>query len=83
MNLPNTARTIHDTMSNPIYYLIILLTPVMALLPRYFIKTIKNTVRPSDDIVIQLDMKKEKKRGEKLLASWSARSESSRSPIFR
>lgn len=81
MDLPNTARTIQDTMSNPIYYLILLLTPVMALLPRYFVRTLKNTIRPSDDVLIQVEAEKERKRGEKLLTSY--RSASSRSPIFR
>lgn len=83
MKLPNTANTIHNSMSNPIYYFIILLTPVMALLPRYFVRVLKNTLRPSDDIIVQLETQKDNKRGEKLLASWSARSTSSRSPIFR
>ncbi|KAL7043840.1 hypothetical protein ACKWTF_001683 [Chironomus riparius] len=81
MDLPNTARTIQDTMSNPIYYFILFLTPVMALLPRYFVRTLKNTIRPSDDVLIQVETEKEKKRGEKLLTSY--RSASSRSPIFR
>lgn len=83
MDLPNTARTIHDTISNPVYYLIIILTPVMALLPRYFIRALKNTIKPGDDITMQLETQKEKKRGEKLLSSYSSRSASSRSPIFR
>lgn len=83
MELPNTARTIHDAMSNPLYYLIIILTPVMALLPRYFIRTLKNTIRPTDDVIMQIETQKEKKRGEKLLPTYSTRSASSRSPIFR
>ena len=81
MGLPNTAGTIQDTMSNPVFYFIIILTPVMALLPRYFIRTVKNTIKPSDDILVQIETEKENKRGEKLLTSY--RSASSRSPIFR
>jgi hypothetical protein len=81
-NVPNTARTIHDATSTLIYYLILLLSPVMALLPRLFIRTLKNTLRPSDDIVAQVELRRERKRGENLLASWSSRS-TSRSSIFR
>jgi ABC-type Fe3+-siderophore transport system permease subunit len=88
MNLPNTASTIHNTMMEPVYYFIIILTPVMALLPRFFVRTLKNTLRPSDDVMIQVEIKKEKKRGETLLTTFSATATttsvaSPRSPIFR
>lgn len=82
LGLPNTAKTIHDAMSSLLYYLITFLTPVLALLPRAFIKTLKNSLRPSDDIVVQVEMKNEQKRGENLLATWSSRS-TSKSSIFR
>lgn len=82
LGLPNTAKTIHDAMSSLLYYLITILTPVLALLPRAFIKTMKNSLRPSEDIVVQVEMKNEQKRGENLLASWSSRS-TSKSSIFR
>jgi hypothetical protein len=54
-------------MSNPIYYFILILTPVLALLPRLFIRAVKNTLRPSDDIIVQVDMQKEQRRGEKFM----------------
>lgn len=79
MNLPNTARTIHDTMSNPIYYFVLILTPVIALLPRLFIRTVKNTIRPSDDVIVQVDMQKEKRRGEKMMM----KNTTEQSSIFR
>lgn len=82
LGLKNSAKTINDAMSTLLYYLIVFLTPVMALLPRFFIRTLKNTLRPSDDIVVQLEMREELKRGENLLASWSSRS-TSKSSIFR
>lgn len=69
-------------MSCLLYYLIIFLTPVMALLPRFFIRTLKNSLRPSDDVVVQLEIRTERNRGENLLASWSSRS-TSKSSIFR
>lgn len=78
MNLPNTIRTIHDTMSNPLYYLVLILTPVMALLPRYFARALKNTIKPSDDIILQVETRNEKRRGEKII-----KNASERSPIFR
>ncbi|KAG5676651.1 hypothetical protein PVAND_006470 [Polypedilum vanderplanki] len=62
MGLPNTARTIQDTMSNVVFYEIIILTPVLALLPRYFIRSLKNSIKPSDDIIVQLESKREIKR---------------------
>lgn len=82
LGLPNTARTIHDSMSNVLYYLIILLAPVMALLPRFFVRVMKNTLQPGDDIIAQNESRNERKRGENLLASWSSRS-TSRSSMFR
>lgn len=78
MSLPNTARTIHDTMSTPIYYLVLILTPVMALLPRYFTRALKNTIKPSDDILVQLENQKEMRRGENMM-----KNASEQSPIFR
>ena len=77
MNLPNTARTIHNTMSNPIYYFVLILTPVMALLPRLFIRAVKNTIKPSDDVRIQVEMQQEQRRGEKMMNT------TEQSPIFR
>lgn len=80
--LPNTAKTIHDAMSSLLYYLIIFLSPVMALLPHFFIRTMKNMLRPSEDVVVQIEARIERMRGENLLASWSSRS-TSKSSIFR
>lgn len=82
MSLPNTAMTIHHVMSTPIYYLVLLLTPVLALLPRMLVRAMKNTLQPSDDVAMQVEIRNDKKRGEKLLVSWSTRSTSS-SSIFR
>lgn len=82
LDLSNSARTIHDTMSTPIYYLIILITPAMALLPRFFIRSLKNTFKPSDDVKAQLEIKRDRRRGENLLLSWSSQS-TSKSSIFR
>lgn len=79
MNLPNTARTIQDTMSNPIYYLVLILTPVLALLPRLFARAVKNTIRPADDIAVLVDQRREKRRGEKMMM----KSSTEQAPIFR
>lgn len=79
MNLPNTAGTIQDTMSNPIYYLVLLLTPVLALLPRLFIRAVKNTIKPSDDVIVQVDLQRERRRGEKMMMKRTTE----QSPIFR
>lgn len=78
MSLPNTARTIHDTMSSRIYYLVLILTPVMALLPRYFARALKNTIKPGDDILVQVETRKEMRRGENMM-----KNASEQSPIFR
>lgn len=71
MGLPNTSRTIHDSMSSLLFYLIVFLTPVIATLPRFFLRTLKNTLKPSDDIVAQVKHRNERQRGEKSsLQSW-------------
>lgn len=79
LGLPNTARTIHDAMSCLLYYLIIVISPVLALLPRLFIKTMKNTLKPSDDIVIIRNLRSKCKQGEKLMTSETT----TRSSTFR
>ena len=70
-------------MSTGIYYLVLILTPVVALMPRFFVRAIKNTLHPADDVIVRVEQINEKKRGENLLVSWSSRSSTSGSSIYR
>lgn len=50
----------------------------MALLPRYFARALKNTIKPGDDILVQVETRKEMRRGENMM-----KNASEQSPIFR
>jgi phospholipid-translocating ATPase len=72
MNLPSNYWVIHMVMCDVKYYLIIALTAVLALLPRFTFRVIENTMFPSDAMKIVIQQKLNQRRGENLLvASWS------------
>uniref|UniRef100_A0A182UCH3 P-type ATPase C-terminal domain-containing protein n=1 Tax=Anopheles melas TaxID=34690 RepID=A0A182UCH3_9DIPT len=79
--LPSNYWVIHMSMSTIQYYLITLLTSVLALLPRFTYRVIKNTIWPCEGVRVTLQYKEEKRRGENLLVTWSR--STSASSIFR
>ncbi|XP_050100213.1 phospholipid-transporting ATPase VA isoform X1 [Anopheles aquasalis] len=79
--LPSNYWVIHMSMSTIQYYLITLLTSVLALLPRFTYRVIKNSVWPCEGVRVTLQYKEEKRRGENLLVTWSR--STSASSIFR
>uniref|UniRef100_A0A182Y662 Phospholipid-transporting ATPase n=1 Tax=Anopheles stephensi TaxID=30069 RepID=A0A182Y662_ANOST len=79
--LPSNYWVIHMSMSTVQYYLITLLSSVLALLPRFTYRVIKNTIWPCEGVRVTLQYKEEKRRGENLLVTWSR--STSASSIFR
>ncbi|KFB52591.1 AGAP010026-PA-like protein [Anopheles sinensis] len=79
--LPSNYWVIHMSMSTIQYYLITLLTAVLALLPRFTYRVVKNTLWPCEGVRVTLQYKEEKRRGENLLVTWSR--STSASSIFR
>ncbi|XP_058839396.1 phospholipid-transporting ATPase VD-like [Topomyia yanbarensis] len=79
--LPSNYWVIQMSMSSIQYYLITVLTAVLALLPRFIYRVLENTVWPGEGIRVTIQHKEEKRRGENLLVSWSR--STSASSIFR
>uniref|UniRef100_A0AAG5DWE8 Phospholipid-transporting ATPase n=1 Tax=Anopheles atroparvus TaxID=41427 RepID=A0AAG5DWE8_ANOAO len=65
--LPSNYWVIHMSMSTIQYYLITLLSSVLALLPRFTYRVVKNTLWPCEGVRVTLQYKEEKRRGENLL----------------
>uniref|UniRef100_A0A4Y0BFS1 Phospholipid-transporting ATPase n=2 Tax=Anopheles funestus TaxID=62324 RepID=A0A4Y0BFS1_ANOFN len=79
--LPSNYWVIQMSMSTIQYYLITILSSVLALLPRFTYRVIKNTIWPCEGVRVTLQYKEEKRRGENLLVTWSR--STSASSIFR
>ncbi|XP_058056504.1 phospholipid-transporting ATPase VD [Anopheles bellator] len=60
--LPSNYWVIHRSMSTVQYYLITTLSCVLALLPRFTYRVVKNTVWPCEGIRVTLQYKEEKRR---------------------
>ncbi|XP_053673867.1 phospholipid-transporting ATPase VB [Anopheles nili] len=60
--LPSNYWVIHMSMSTIQYYLITMLTSVLALLPRFTYRVIKNTLWPCEGVRVTLQYKEEKRR---------------------
>ncbi|KAL5280993.1 ATP10B family protein [Megaselia abdita] len=79
--LPSTYWVIFVCMSTSIHWLVIFLTTVIALLPRFLIVTLQTTLCPDDSTNVLLHSKRTRNRGEDLLVSWSR--STSASSIYR
>ncbi|XP_052894439.1 phospholipid-transporting ATPase VD isoform X1 [Anopheles moucheti] len=79
--LPSNYWVIQMSMSTIQYYLITILSSVLALLPRFTYRVIINTIWPCEGVRVTLQYKEEKRRGENLLVTWSR--STSASSIFR
>uniref|UniRef100_A0AAG5DWR7 Phospholipid-transporting ATPase n=1 Tax=Anopheles atroparvus TaxID=41427 RepID=A0AAG5DWR7_ANOAO len=60
--LPSNYWVIHMSMSTIQYYLITLLSSVLALLPRFTYRVVKNTLWPCEGVRVTLQYKEEKRR---------------------
>ncbi|XP_055601300.1 phospholipid-transporting ATPase VD isoform X2 [Uranotaenia lowii] len=60
--LPSNYWVIHMSMSTIQYYLITVLTAVLALLPRFMYRVLENTIWPGEAIRVTLQYKEEKRR---------------------
>ncbi|RZB54427.1 phospholipid-transporting ATPase VD, partial [Asbolus verrucosus] len=79
--LPSTYWTIQKATSRPTYWLITLLSSVVAILPRYVFKVVKTLMAPDDVTRAIISHRRASRRGEGFLVSWSR--STSTSSIYR
>lgn len=79
--LPSTYWVIQHAIISPTYWLSTLLSIVVALLPRLVFLVIKNTISPDDVTRALITYRRDNRRGEGFLVSWSR--STSASSIYR
>ncbi|XP_055682408.1 phospholipid-transporting ATPase VA isoform X2 [Lutzomyia longipalpis] len=81
LGLPSSYWVIQTSMSTSSYWLISLLTAVLAVLPNYTIRTFVATIWPDGGTKAILQKRRNERRGEDLLVAWSR--STSASSIYR
>ncbi|KAG8248872.1 putative phospholipid-transporting ATPase VB [Homalodisca vitripennis] len=79
--LPSNTWVLRTTLGAPLHWLIVLLTTVVALLPRFVVKCLYASLWPDDVTRAVVEMKQAAKRGDNFLVSWSR--STSTSSIYR
>ncbi|XP_073997182.1 phospholipid-transporting ATPase VA isoform X2 [Rhodnius prolixus] len=81
IGLSSNTDVMHTTLLDPSYYLIIILTTVTALIPRFIWRSIESFLFPSEIQRAVIETKEAIKRGDNFLVSWSR--STSTSSIYR
>ncbi|XP_023711362.1 probable phospholipid-transporting ATPase VD isoform X3 [Cryptotermes secundus] len=81
LNLPSNYWVVQHAASSTTYWLVVFLSVVMALIPRFVWRTIETSLFPRDVTKAVLDKRRAARRGEDFLVSWSR--STSTSSIFR
>ncbi|XP_063240630.1 phospholipid-transporting ATPase VD isoform X2 [Bacillus rossius redtenbacheri] len=81
LGLPSNYQVIQQTMGSPTYWLVVGLSVVLALLPRFVWRCLETCLFPRDVTRAVLDYRQAARRGEDFLVSWSR--STSTSSIFR
>ncbi|XP_036212628.1 phospholipid-transporting ATPase VA isoform X3 [Bactrocera oleae] len=79
--LPSTYWVIFRCLGSLLHWLVILISTLVAVLPRLLFTTIKNSLFPDDSATVLLQKKRDRSRGEGLLVAWSR--STSASSIYR
>ncbi|EDW57650.1 phospholipid-transporting ATPase VD isoform X1 [Drosophila virilis] len=79
--LPSTYWVIFRCFASAVHWLVILLSTVVAVLPRLVLTTVRTSMCPDDSTKVILQSKREHGRGESLLVTWSR--STSASSIYR
>ncbi|KAH8285734.1 hypothetical protein KR018_001275 [Drosophila ironensis] len=79
--LPSTYWVIFVCFGSAVHWLVILLSTVVAVLPRLLLTTVRISLCPDDSTKVILQSKRERSRGEGLLVTWSR--STSASSIYR
>ncbi|XP_034472597.1 probable phospholipid-transporting ATPase VA isoform X1 [Drosophila innubila] len=79
--LPSTYWVIFKCFASTVHWLVILLSTVVAVLPRLLLNTVRTSMCPDDSTKVILQNKRERSRGEGLLVTWSR--STSASSIYR
>ncbi|XP_068140555.1 phospholipid-transporting ATPase VD isoform X1 [Drosophila tropicalis] len=79
--VPSTYWVIFMCFKSAVHWLVILLSTVVAVLPRLALTTIRTSIYPDDSTKVLLNSKRERSRGEGLLVTWSR--STSASSIYR
>ncbi|XP_026843048.1 probable phospholipid-transporting ATPase VA isoform X1 [Drosophila persimilis] len=79
--LPSTYWVIFVCFSSAVHWLVILLSTVVAVLPRLILTTVRISLCPDDSTKVLLHSQRERSRGEGLLVTWSR--STSASSIYR
>ncbi|KAH8412397.1 hypothetical protein KR009_001802 [Drosophila setifemur] len=79
--LPSTYWVIFVCLGSAVHWLVILLSTVVAVLPRLVLTTVRISLCPDDSTKVILQSKRERSRGEGLLVTWSR--STSASSIYR
>ncbi|KAH8329082.1 hypothetical protein KR074_003510 [Drosophila pseudoananassae] len=79
--LPSTYWVIFVCFGSAVHWLVILLSTVVAVLPRLLLTTVRTSLCPDDSTKVILQSKRERSRGEGLLVTWSR--STSASSIYR
>ncbi|XP_036320594.1 probable phospholipid-transporting ATPase VD isoform X2 [Rhagoletis pomonella] len=69
--LPSTYWVIFRCFGSAVHWLVILISTLVAVLPRLLFITIKNALFPADSVKILLQRQKDRSRGDALLVAWS------------
>ncbi|CAD6999324.1 unnamed protein product [Ceratitis capitata] len=79
--LPSTYWVIFRCLGSLVHWLVILISTVVAILPRLLFLTVKNSLFPDDSAKVLMQTKINRSRGEDLLIAWSR--SASASSIYR
>ncbi|XP_046811549.1 phospholipid-transporting ATPase VD [Lucilia cuprina] len=79
--LPSSYWVIFRCFASAVHWLVIVLSAVVAILPRLLFTVLKTTIFPDDSTKVLLNSKRERSRGEGLLVTWSR--STSASSIYR
>ncbi|KAL1116082.1 hypothetical protein AAG570_005577 [Ranatra chinensis] len=79
--LPSNTWVISSTLGDPSYWLIVLLSTITALLPRFVFRAVQSMLWPDDVMRAVIETRRANQRGDHFLVSWSR--STSTSSIYR
>ncbi|KAJ9587010.1 hypothetical protein L9F63_019389, partial [Diploptera punctata] len=71
LNLPSTYWVIHHAVGSATYWLVVFLSVVLALIPRFVWRSVETCLFPRDVVRVVLEKRRAARRGEDFLVSWS------------